>query len=142
MALAREGLGHLLFRSYFSKKCMLSKSTAKMLQNYINFIGLKHINHFKCKLIIVSYVLAWSASNSNVFFCLYLNIFRLTFFPVVSQKSCVLICTEDRLSTLTWYSQLLPSYLTFSSNLWGCSIYELHFQMEICKQNNYTIFNE
>lgn len=48
-----------------------------MLQNltYINFIGLKNINHSKCKLIIVSYISAWSASNSNVLSCLYLDIF-------------------------------------------------------------------
>lgn len=31
-AVTQKGLGHF-FQSYFSKKCMLSKSTAKMLQN-------------------------------------------------------------------------------------------------------------
>lgn len=93
------------------------------------------INHLKCKLIIVNYILAWSASNSNVFFCIYLDIFRITFFPTVSQtEEYVLICTDIWQSPLTSFPWLLPSYFIWNSNFWGSRIYELHFQKDICKK--------
>lgn len=116
-----------------------TKHWANIAKFYLMLISLVQtegiINHLKCKLIIVNYVLAWSASNSNVFFCIYLDIFRITFFPTISQtEEYVLICTDTWQSPLTWFPWLLPSYFILNSNFWGCSIYELHFQKDICKK--------
>lgn len=116
-----------------------TKDWANTVKFYLMLISLVQtegiINHLKCKLIIVNYVLAWSASNTNVFFCIYLDIFRITFFPTISQtEEYVLICTDTWQSPLTWFPWLLPSYFILNSNFWGCSIYELHFQKDICKK--------
>ena len=53
------------------------------------------INHLKCKLIIVNYILAWSASNSNVFFFFAFTwIYLESVFPMVSQTEevCTGLC--------------------------------------------------
>lgn len=125
---------YLLLRLMFNTKDWAN--TAKFHLILISLVQTKGIlNHLKCKLIIVNYVLAWSASNSNVFFCIYLDIFRITFFPTISQtEEHVLICTDIWQSPLMWLPWLLPSYFILNSNFLGCSIHELHFQKDICKK--------
>lgn len=88
----------MLFQSYyFSDELMFStkdwETTAKYNLTFISLVQTKGIiNYHKCKLIIVNYFLAWSASSSNVFFSVYLDMFRVTFFPPVSQTEEV--CTD------------------------------------------------
>lgn len=107
---------------YFSDELMFSTkdraNTAKFDLTLISLVQTKGIiNHLKCKLIIVNYILAWSASNSNVFFCISLDIFRITFFPMVSrQERYVLICAYIWQSSLKWFSWLLPLYFTWIQN--------------------------
>lgn len=123
---------------YFSDELTFSTkdwaNTAKFNFTLISLVQTKGIiNHLKCKLIIVNYILAWSASNSNVFFCISLDIFRITFSYGVRTGE---VCTD-----LYIYLTKLPDVISlttafifhFNSKFWGSSIYELHFQKEICK---------
>ncbi|CAK6443799.1 unnamed protein product [Pipistrellus nathusii] len=109
-------------------------NTAKFDLTLISLVQTKGIiNHLKCKLIIVNYILAWSASTSNVFFCISLDIFRITFsYGVQTREVCTDLCIY-----LTKFPNVISLTIAFifhlNSKFRGCDIYELHFQKEICK---------
>lgn len=122
---------------YFSDELMFNTkvraNTAKFDLTLISLVQTKGIiNHLKCKLITVNYILAWSASNSNVFFCISLGIFRITFsYGVQTGEVCTDLCIY--LTKLPVISLTIAFIFHLNSKFWGCSIYELHFQKEICK---------
>lgn len=98
----KRRIGSLTFSNFIcfsSDELMLSMkdwaNTAKL--SFLDFIGLRSIiNHLKCKLIIVNYILAWSASNCNVFFCIYLDIFRITFFLLYHRSMYLFVQIFDK----------------------------------------------
>lgn len=94
----------LLLRWMFSTKGWAN--TAKFNLTFISLVQTKGIiNYHKCKLIIVNYFLVWSASSSSVFFSIFLDMFRVPFFPPVSQTEEA--CT-DLYRYLTKPSLLFP----------------------------------